>query len=95
MACQESRITGTNGMGEVREALSVIEAEIVGALRQLKRLERERVPATSPEEQAAIVHLGEALHEIQQARAHCRLEEAIRETPPLHFQPSVPRVEAI
>ena len=81
-------------MGEVREALSVIEAEIVGALRQLKRLERDRPSASAPEEQAAIVHLGDALHEIQQARAHCRLEEAIQEIAPLPRRSSVPSVGA-
>jgi hypothetical protein len=95
MASKEPRIMGTNGMGEVREALRVIEVEIVGALRQLKRLERGRVSASSVDEQAAIVHLGEALHEVQQSLAHCRLEEAIRETAPLPLRASVPGVEAI
>jgi len=38
--------------------------------------------------------LGEALHEIQQARAHCRLEEEIRETAPLLRRLSVPSIEA-
>jgi hypothetical protein len=94
MASRESRIMDADGVGEVREALSVIEAEIVGALRQLKRLERDRPCASSPAEQAAIVHLGEALHEIQQARAHCRLEEAIQETGPLPLRSSAPSVEA-
>jgi hypothetical protein len=41
------------------------------------------------------VHLGEALHEIQQALAHCRLEEAIQETTPPPLHSSVPSVEAI
>jgi hypothetical protein len=95
MVSKASRIMGRNGVSEVREVLRVIEAEIVAALRQLKRLERERVSASSPDEQAAIVHLGEALHEIQQALAHCRLEEAIGEMAPLPLRSSVPRVEAI
>jgi hypothetical protein len=95
MASKESRIIGTNGLSEVREALRVIEAEIVGALRHVKRLEGERVSASSVDEQAAIVHLGEALHEIQQALAHCRLEEAIQETARLTLRSHVPSVEAI
>jgi hypothetical protein len=95
MASRESRTMGTNGLSEVREALRVIEAEIVGALRQLKRLEREGVSSSSVDEQEAIVHLGEALHEIQQALAHCRLEEAIQETAPPPLPSSVPSVEAI
>jgi hypothetical protein len=95
MASKESRIIGTSGMSEVRQALRAIEDEIVGALRHVKRLERERISASSVAEQAAIVHLGEALHEIQQALAHCRLEEAIQETAPLPLHSSVPSVEAI
>ncbi len=65
-----------DGLSEARVSLRVIEAEIVEVLRRLKALAGgSSAPATDALGLEAILHLGEALHEVQQALAHTRRGE--------------------